>query len=117
MIDEHAARDGRACLFRYRMGIRLGKEAKETLNPVRPCKDYKPAVVCEESHENRSRGVPVKSSPFSIVLGMHRRLRVDTHRLLHLLPTSHFITLLLQAARDRISIGRVRLQRLERASE
>jgi len=99
------------------MGIRLGKEAKETLNPVRPCKGYTPAVVCEESHENRSRVIPVKISPFSIVLGMLRRLRVNTHRLLHLLPPSDFIALLLQAARDRISIWRVWFQRLERSSE
>ena len=99
------------------MGIRLGKEAKETLNPVRPRKGYKPAVVCEESHENRSGVVPVKSSPFSIVLGEHCHLRVETHGLLHLLPSSDFIALFLQAARDCIGIGRVRLQRLERASE
>jgi hypothetical protein len=99
------------------MEIRLGKEAKEILNPVWPCKGYTPAVMCEESHENRSGLIPVKISPLSIVLGMHRRLRVDTHRLLHLLPPSDFIALLLQATRDRISIGRVRLQRLERSSE
>ncbi len=99
------------------MGIRLGKEAKETLNPVRPRTGYKPAVVCEESHENRSGVVPVKISPFSIVLCMHRRLRMDTHRLLHLLPPPDFIALVLQAACDRISIGRVWFQRLERSSE
>jgi len=99
------------------MGIRLGKEAKETLNPVRPCKGYKPAVVCEESHENRSGVIPVKISPFSIVLGMHRHLPVNTYRLLRLLPTSDFIALFLQAARDGIGIWRVWFQRLERSSE
>lgn len=73
--------------------------------------------MCEEWDENRSGTVPVKILPFSIILGMQRRLRVDTHRVLHLLPSPNFIALVLQAARDRISIRRVRLQRLERSSE
>ncbi len=60
---------------------------------------------------------PRNDSTFLDHTGMHRRLRVDTHRVLHLLPTSDFIALVLQAARDRIGIGRVRLQRLERSSE
>jgi hypothetical protein len=99
------------------MEIRLGKEAKDTLNPIRLRKGYRPAGACEESDETRSGTVPVKISPFSIVLGMHRRLRVDTHRLLRLLPPSDFIALFLQAARDGIGIGRVRLERLKRSSE
>ncbi len=74
-------------------------------------------MVCEESNENRSGVVSVKILPFSIVLGMHRRLRVDTHRLLHLLPTSDFVALVLQAACDGIGVRRIWIERLKRASE